>query len=196
MKKKTVFIIPGHRHKPWQKAYKNIAGVLKKQGFFTISIPIPWGKTTISQNTDYFIKEYKKVKRKDKYILGFSFGAIIAFIAATKVTTKGLILCSLSPYFKEDLRKSKKNKLESLSQIQYKDFLEFKSKVLAKRIKAKKIFMLYGDMENKLLVDRVNKTFSQIELREKYLLPIQKTEHNILDKRYLQTISITARVLN
>ncbi len=176
---KTIFIIPGFRHHPKHKAYKAIAKILKSEGYLTVSVTIPWKQTTISQNTQYFLKEYKKIKTKKKYILGFSFGAMIAFLASTKVEVYGLILCSLSPYFKEDLPSS-----------------NFHCAQVAKQTKAKQILMLYGEKEAKPLIKRVNQAFYQIPSPHKYLVSIKKTEHNIGDKRYLHTIHQAAKVLN
>ena len=99
---KAVFIVPGFRQKPKNKAYKEIRKILKSEGYFPVLVNVPWKKSTISENTDYFLKIYKKIKARKKYVLGFSYGAMIAFIASTKVGASGLILCSLSPYFKED----------------------------------------------------------------------------------------------
>ncbi|MDZ4228589.1 MAG: hypothetical protein U1E54_05080, partial [Candidatus Levybacteria bacterium] len=88
--KKAIFIIPGFNHSPADKAYRQIVKVLRKEGYSPILVKIPWKNTTILENTKYFLKEYRKVKLKKKYILGFSFGAMIAFIASTKVRSCGL----------------------------------------------------------------------------------------------------------
>ena len=145
--------------------------MLKKDGYHPILVKIPWKKTTISENTTYFLEKYKKINTKKKYILGFSFGAMIAFIASTKVSPSGLILCSLSPYFKEDMSSS-----------------PLHCRTLAKQIKAKQIHMLYGAKETKPLINRVTKAFRYIPSMHKYLISIQQTEHNIGDKRYLHKI--------
>lgn len=194
--KKTIFIIPGFKHKPSQKAYKAIAKMLKKEGYYPIPISIPWRKTTISQNTEYFLKEYNKIQRKKKYILGFSLGAMIAFVASTKIKTSGLILCSLSPFFEEDLKKVQIRYLSKIKKEYYQDFSGLQCKALAKQIKSKKILMLYGARESKVLIKRVRKAYAQINSTRKYLIPIQHTEHNIGDKRYLYTIHQIAKQLN
>ncbi len=196
MKKKVFFIIPGFRHQPKNKAYKEIAKMLKKEGHITIPVNIRWRQTTISQNCDYFLQKYKKVNSKNKYILGFSLGAMIAFIASTKVNVSGLILCSLSPYFKEDLSKINKNVLSSLKIQQYQDFSKLHCATLAKRIKAKQILMLYGTKEEKSLKKRVRLAFNQISSGHKYLIPIEKTEHDIGNRRYLHKIYQIAKELN
>lgn len=189
--KKSVFIIPGFRQKTTNKAYKTIARMLKKEGYTPIPVIIPWKNTTVTQNTAYFLQEYKKNTAKKKYILGFSFGAVIAFLAATKIHTHGLILCSLSPYFKEDLIRLGIQKNSSL----YQDFLTTRCKVLAKQIKAKHILMLYGTKETKPLISRVHYAFSHIISNNKYLIPIQQTEHNIGGKRYLDSIHLGVKAI-
>ncbi|MFI5265598.1 MAG: hypothetical protein ACHQT7_02540, partial [Candidatus Levyibacteriota bacterium] len=106
IREKVIFIIPGFRQSTTSTAYKEIAKVLKSEGYHPILVKIPWKGSTISSSTEYFLKRFNKIDAKKKYILGFSYGAMIAFLAATKVKTTGLILCSMSPYFKEDLSKS------------------------------------------------------------------------------------------
>lgn len=194
--KKTIFIIPGFRHVPTNKAYTEIVKMLKKEGYSPIVVTIPWKHSTISQNTAFFLKKYKKIQTKEKYILGFSFGAMIAFLASTKVAVDGLILCSLSPYFKEDVLKMNKDVHASLTMERYADFSTLHSGRLTKQLKAKQVLLLYGQKEAKSLINRVNETYDQIPSTHKYLMPIWETEHNIGDKRYLEKIHQIARQLN
>lgn len=192
--KKVVFIIPGFRQRPQNKAYKEITQILKNEGCFPIIVDVPWKSSTISDNTEFFLKVYKKIKAKKKYMLGFSYGAMIAFIASTKVGTSGLILCSLSPYFKEDVSLKKKT-VSSLFAARYKNFSKLHCGTLAKQIKAKKILMLYGTQEARSLIRRTKDAFDQISSCQKYLIPILKTDHEIGDRRYLNTIHQVAREL-
>lgn len=192
--KKTVFIIPGFRQRPQHKAYKEIAKILKSEGYRPVVVAIPWKKSTISENTQHFLKVYKKTRVGKKYILGFSYGAMIALIASTKVRAAGLVLCSLSPYFKEDVVKTRKN-LSSLMMARYEDFSRLHCETLAKRTKAKRILMLYGAQEAKSLIKRVTNAFDQIESSEKHLIRISKTEHEIGNKRYLKTIHYATKQL-
>lgn len=191
---KAVFIIPGFRQKPTNRAYKEIKKILEGEGYFPILVSVPWKKSTISDNTEFFLKVFKKIKAKEKYMLGFSFGAIIAFIASTKVGTSGLILCSLSPYFKEDVS-TKKKTVSPLISARYQNFSKLHCESLAKKIKAKKIFMLYGTQEARSLIRRTKDAFNQISSCQKYLIPILKTDHEIGDRRYLSTIHQAARKL-
>lgn len=194
-KKRPIFIIPGFRQTPTNKAYREISKLLISEGFTPVLMSIPWEKTTISKNTEYFLKEYKRSRSRKKNILGFSYGAMIAFLAATKVDVDTLILCSLSPYFQEDVIQ-KRVPRSPIQADRYEDFSKLNSQDLAKKIKARQILMLYGSREAKELVKRVTQTFDNISLSKKQLLKIKKTEHNIGDKRYLQTIQQIAQTLN
>ncbi len=192
---KAIFIIPGFRQLSTSKAYKEIAKILKSEGYFPILVAIPWKNSTISENVKYFLKEYKKIKVKKKYILGFSYGAMIAFIASTRVSPSGLILCSLSPYFKEDMLAIKSRAISSLMTERYRDFSKLHCATLAKQIKAKQVLMLYGREETRSLIKRVTEAFGEVTLAHKQLIPIKKTEHNIADKKYLFKIHEAARSL-
>lgn len=193
--RKTVFVIPGYKQLPTNKAYKAIAKILRSEGYRPILVTIPWKQSTISENTEYFLKRYKKGSMRKKYILGFSFGAMIALLASTKVNTSGLILCSLSPYFREDLAKIRNIWLSAATKKRYDDFSQMQCAKITKQVKTRKILMLYGALEERVLIKRVNQAFSQIAAKQKYLLPIRQTQHNIGDKRYLRTIHHVAKEL-
>lgn len=196
MRKRPVFIIPGFRHKPKHKPYKAIAAMLKKEGYWPLPVSLSWKEKTISENTEIFLEKFKRVRTKEKYILGFSFGAMIAFLASTKVRVSGLVLCSLSPYFKEDLSVIPETWSSQTMQKRYQDFSKLHHASLIKQIKAKKVFLLYGEKEEKSVITRVKKTYKKVPARQKYLLPIEDTRHEIGNTQYLQTIKYTARVLH
>lgn len=193
--KKVIFIIPGFRQQATSLAYTRLAKMLRSEGYSPILVKIPWKNSTISENTEFFLKRFKKNEDIKKYILGFSYGAMIAFLAATKVKTSGLILCSLSPYFKEDVSKIKNRGISSLMQERYKDFSKLHCESLAKKIKTKQVVMLYGTLEARSLIRRVTETFGKIEGKNKKLISIRKTEHNIGDKKYLQVIHSATQTL-
>lgn len=187
--KKIVFIIPGFRQKPTQIAYRNIAKLLRQEAYFPVRLSVTWKDTTLSENiADVVSKIKKKVHGKEKiYLLGFSYGAMIAFLAATKIPVKGLILCSLSPFFKEDLVKLPIS-ASDLQKKRHESFSLYKAKKVAQKVKAKKVMMFYGANESKPLIARVKKTFRHIPISGKYLLSVQNVEHNIADKKYMTAI--------
>lgn len=192
---KVIFIIPGFRQLPTSRAYKNLAKILKKEGYHPVLVSIPWKNSTISENSDYFISKYKKVKARKKYVLGFSYGAMIAFLASTKIKSNGLILCSLSPYFQEDISTAKNRVLSRLATQRYMDFSKLHCSLLAKRLKTKQVVMLYGTLEARALIKRVRTAFSEIDSENKQLLKVKKAEHNISDKKYTATIQKATKFL-
>ena len=72
-KRKPIFIIPGFKHNPKNKAYKEIAKMLKSEGYHPIVVTIPWRQTTISENTEYFLKQYNKQDANNRLQAEYSF---------------------------------------------------------------------------------------------------------------------------
>lgn len=141
--KKIAYIVPGlgesHKRQP---GYDKVAAMFRKRGIRPIHIEMNWHSKTPRPFENYpkqFLKKYKRPKNTEVYILGFSFGALVAFLSEPKTRPTAIILCSLSPYFKEDLPKPwsrffKKNYPGS----------EYSFNKLAPRIKTK-IFLVAGD---------------------------------------------------
>lgn len=107
MMKKIAYIIPGYRESHLrQRGYNKIAKFFEERRIEPIHVEIDWEKNNSKRFSDYtkqFLDLYRKPKGTEVYILGFSYGATITFLTALKTKPKALILCSLSPYFKEDL---------------------------------------------------------------------------------------------
>jgi pimeloyl-ACP methyl ester carboxylesterase len=107
--KKVAYIIPGYGESHTrQPGYDKVAAFFEEQDIKPVHMEIGWLKRKPGKFKYFvadFLKKYKKNKGTETYVLGFSFGAIIAFLTAQKLKPKAIILCSLSPYFKEDLPK-------------------------------------------------------------------------------------------
>ncbi len=191
---KVIFVIPGFEESVLADGYREVEKIIKAEGYMPVLVDVSWDGTTVSENTEKFLKVYNNIEADKKYILGFSFGAMIAFLASTKVEVTGLILCSLSPYFSEDLPKIGKYWTPSTLK-RYQDFAGLSCNVLAKQLKTQQVLMLYGEEEDKSLVNRVRDAFEKINLSNKYLVPITGAEHNIGDARYLLRIHQVAHRL-
>lgn len=100
---KKVFIIPGYTELPSTKGYKEIAAIFRKKGYDVTVVNITWKRRTMKDYVDQFVKIAEKEKGEFS-VLGFSFGAMVAAISAPELKPKKLFLCSLSPYFKEDMK--------------------------------------------------------------------------------------------
>jgi len=104
MKKVTLYIIPGVGESTRSKNYKEIIRSSQKLGHKVIPVNIRW---SAKMDVSDFISQAKEIildDGKNCFVLGFSLGAYIAAILAPKKKIAGLIFCSMSPYFKSNLK--------------------------------------------------------------------------------------------
>lgn len=181
---KIAYIIPGSGESPDEKAYRQISNFFRKKGIKPIPIKINWKYKLMPDYIEQF-RQQAKIKNPD-YILGFSFGAMIALISSDEIKPKKLILCSLSPWFKEDLPRLKKTWLKITGKRQTKILKEYSFKKISKRVNSKTI-LIYGSKEAKELERRVKDAHRKIKNSE--LIKIQNVKHKLADERYLKTIS-------
>ncbi|MDB5259852.1 MAG: hypothetical protein JWN37_83 [Candidatus Nomurabacteria bacterium] len=186
--KKVVYIIPGggESHKR-QKGYNKIAKMFEEKGITPIHVEIEWEDRKKSQNFsnyfDQFLKVFKKEKGTQIYILGFSFGAMIAYLTASKTKPKAFILCSLSPYFEEDMEKTIKVSWVKRWRKAFVDsysFAKFVSKVKSET------YLLVGDKEDKSVLIRSKEAKKKIKYSR--LTIIKGVKHNIGQKEYQEAI--------
>lgn len=104
-KKATFFIVPGFKQQVTDKCYAWLVKYLKKQDFNVIGVPINWDHRTMKDYIEQFKETYSANKSNTNYVLGFSYGAVTAFMTTSELKPKKVFLCSLSPDFYED-RKS------------------------------------------------------------------------------------------
>jgi pimeloyl-ACP methyl ester carboxylesterase len=99
---KTFFIIPGFGQQAKDKAYNWLTSFLRSSGFNVVHVPIHWERRVMSDYINDFESLYSSNKSAVSYVLGFSYGAVVAFSTAEKLRPNKIFLCSLSPDFKED----------------------------------------------------------------------------------------------
>lgn len=186
MKKSVVFIIPGYKHSTSQKEYQQIGSFFSQQEISPVFVNIPWTRTVITENLDYFLNLFNQVKADKKYLLGFSFGGVIAFLASTKIHVDGQILCSLSPYFREDLSKLKKWWVYIIGKRRYRDFFELSADKIASEIGIP-TRLLYGTQETKLVEERSREVFNALRCN-KQLIEVPGAKHDLSDPEYLKTV--------
>jgi predicted alpha/beta hydrolase family esterase len=99
---KTFFIIPGFKQKPTAKSFDWLREFLSKRGLKVVVVPIKWNYHVMSDWVKEFTTSYNTHKTDINYILGFSYGAVIALLVANILKPEKIFLCSLSSDFKED----------------------------------------------------------------------------------------------
>ena len=186
--KKIAYIIPGFRESHLkQSGYKKIAGYLEEKGIEPIQIEIDWKYKTPARFKDFlaqFLRQYKRPKKDTEvYLVGFSFGAVTAFLAEAKIKPKALILCSLSPYFKEDLEKMRpswrrwfeKNMTESTY-----SFSELASSI------STETFLIVGDQEDIECTRRARDARKKIKTAKLFIA--KGARHNVSQQGYLKAV--------
>lgn len=85
------------------KSYQKVMNCFREKGFEAVPINITWKQNTMRDYVEEFISQLKIETGNEVHAFGFSFGAMIIFLAAPFIRFKQIYLCSLSPYFREDL---------------------------------------------------------------------------------------------
>ncbi len=185
--KKIAYIIPGYcESHARQRGYDKVAKFFEDNGIEPIHMEIDWAKKKpekFSYYTEEFLKAYKKPRNTKVYILGFSYGATIAFLTASKTKPDALILCSLSPYFEEDLKTLKKSWVKWFRQ----HFIEsdYSFKKTAPKIKSP-THLIVGDKEDKACIIRAKD--AKRNIANSKLSIAKNAKHKIGQKEYLAAI--------
>ena len=98
---KKALLIPGWEESITQVAWELIVNKLRASGYQVLDGRPDWDNGTHSD----WLKEIEAKYSHNKFdlVIGHSFGAMLAFKLASKVKIQKLILCSLSPWFAEDV---------------------------------------------------------------------------------------------
>lgn len=182
---KTAFIIPGYWNYPGKNAYKKIETAFKQAGY-TVHVFHPNWFCNLTNITHDFISLYEGKKSSHNVIFGFSYGAMIAFRASLTCNADKLLLCSLSPYFSEDLKKIPlAYKLMALQR--WNDFSKnWKFEELVENFSTPTT-ILYGENENEYIVERVV-ALKQVKPGIVESIPVRHTTHDISKGKYILAI--------
>jgi dienelactone hydrolase len=184
--KKVAYIIPGYGESHTrQKGYGAVAEMFRARGITPLQVEIDWSKKpgVFGDYVKQFLKQYKKPKGTRTYVLGFSFGATTALLSASKAKPDILMLCSLSPYFDEDLKALrpawvrwwKKNIMDS----------NYSFAKLAATV-AQETYVIVGREEDISCIRRAKD--AKRKIRNSSLLIAKGAKHKIGQKEYLAAV--------
>ena len=153
-------------------------------------IQIPWNYRTMR---DWVVFARKRIDpTTENYLFGFSYGAMIALILATEMKSKTIILCSLSPYFKEDLPRVPSSWKAYIGKRRIRDFATLSFKRLASKVTSRTILTV-GEHESNVCHSRVRD--AHLRLKNSRLVIIKGAKHNIHQKEYLAAVERIIRSL-
>jgi pimeloyl-ACP methyl ester carboxylesterase len=188
---KTVLFVPGFQEDLNFRNYASTITAIEKQGYRVKFVPINWKRTTIKDWVNELDRAYASYDSGQTVLAGFSYGAMTAFISATKRNPSELWLFSLSPYFAKDL-KSKNMESTWLKQIgkrRVAAFSELSFSDLAKSVECKTLLFV-GRVETTkwpVMHERTNEAHKLLKTNE--LIVIEGVGHDVADSRYISGIT-------
>lgn len=193
---KTVLFVPGYQEDLGSRDYCATIKAIKKAGYKVIFVPIHWTRTTIDDWVQELETEYAKYDPHETILAGFSFGAMTAFVAASKRTPSELWLFSLSGYFNEDItsKDMKKSWLTHLGRRRVAAFSKLNYSSLAAKIRCK-VLLFVGQIEMDIWPTMKHRTNES----PKYLVNAQLTiidsvGHDVADPKYIAEIAKLIRI--
>ncbi len=174
--------------------YSDLRGAIASKGYRVVPVPFFWNYKTVAQYVEKFIPFYDKHKSEHNTIIGNSYGAMVAFLAAPKLKPDKILLCSLSPFFKEDQDKTTlKYRLRRFGKRREKAMGSLSATQTAKAINQTntKIIMLYGEQEKTLYPELVQRaSHTNKELENARLIEIAGAPHSFNDPAYIKSIKL------
>jgi len=102
--KKKIYIVPGFGESTRMNNYREVIKLSRGKGLEVVSVKIVWDMDKTMNDYLKEVSEQIPNLNEDDYLLGFSFGAYIAYILSQKKIFSGYVFCTISPYFKENLK--------------------------------------------------------------------------------------------
>ena len=185
--KHILYIIPGWNESTSQSEYQELKSHFTSREFIVVEISITWKKRVMSQYVEEFLSQCSHSSEDRVSLLGFSFGAMIAFISSQYISYTHMYLCSLSPFFKEDLNIIPKSWKTTLGKKRIEDFKTISFNEVIKHWYAPfKIYLFYGEKEHPLLIRRVKDAYEKIKYSQ--LISIPNCKHELSNNTYLENI--------
>jgi len=187
---KTVLFVPGYQEDLKSRDYSATITAIKDHGYKVKFVPIKWSRTTIDDWVRELDEVYAKYDPQQTILAGFSFGAMTAFMSATKRNPAELWLFSLSPYFAEDLKSQNMNQawLKRVGHRRVTAFSKLDFKNLAKSVTCKTL-LFTGQLEiNKWPVIGERSAAAHKLLQKNTLTIVKEAGHDVADKHYIAAI--------
>ncbi|OHA92687.1 MAG: hypothetical protein A3G99_01275 [Candidatus Zambryskibacteria bacterium RIFCSPLOWO2_12_FULL_39_23] len=189
-KQRKLYIIPGLGETTRSKNYKEVIRSAKNEGLLVVPVNILWSAD--KDMSDFIQQSDSQIPNNitNDYIFGFSFGAYIASILAKKKKAKGYIFCSISPYFKDDLKYVPE---ESRKYFGKKIMNSFKKYEFPKGLTSSAWFLI-GEKDWKLAIKRAHTSFSKWGSKKEIYI-IKGAAHELTSPNYIKKISFIIRRL-
>lgn len=183
--KRKIIIIPGFGESESEEAYIQLKEDIQSYSGSIVEFYNPiWDRRTVRHWINDFKNKFKDVDLSQFTVIGFSMGAYITLALSKEQKFKKIILASLSPYFKENLKQLPEDALKFMGKNRIKDF----SSVMVPSTINSSCTFLFGDKDWKIAIAQAEKLASKYN--GKFFL-IKDTGHE-LTENYIKKITAEA----
>ncbi len=182
-----MYVVPGYGGKVDRKD-KDVRKFLSiiSEKFEVVPVKIDWGRKTMTDYAAQFLEQYDFSSR-GSCVFGFSFGAYISFITSPYTQPSLQILASLSPWFKEDIKRLPPKSRKNISMKMTRDLKSYSFNDISSRISPEtRNFIFVGDKEGKDVMFRAKDAYRKLEGSEIFVC--KGAGHNLFHKTYLETV--------
>jgi len=170
------------------KPFQWLVKFLENKKIKVIKTPIQWKNKTLSENSNEFIGFFNKHKTEENYILGFSYGAVITLLTASKTKPEKIYLCSLSPDFIEDRDVMIPRQKKYIGKKRFADTATRSGIDLAKNLKIPTV-VFYGEKEGKDYLQLKKRCQETVQLAQNAkLIVVKNSPHKIDFPEYIEEI--------
>jgi pimeloyl-ACP methyl ester carboxylesterase len=138
---------------------------------------------------DQVAGQIKKTIQPGDSLFGFSFGAMVAMVLASRFQFSTLYLASMSPFFRLQLATLPQSWQRSIGTNRVKDFATYDLQRLASTISASTIFFI-GELESQkwpLMLESVEMANRLINTSR--IVNVPKTGHDLASQNYIRSIA-------
>lgn len=184
--KKTLYIIPGFGESARMAPYPKIATIAKSNGYRVVTCSPKWSRRVATDWIKELENRLKKEQAQRVTVLGFSLGAYITLNVARNFYFKKIIVCSPSPFFKDDIRHMGHSAWKFLGKKRMQDFNKYR---FSTNIKSEITFMV-GEKENTpdFYMDNIDKRYRMWAGKKKKII-VPGAGHDIASGDYLKLIA-------
>jgi pimeloyl-ACP methyl ester carboxylesterase len=183
--KKTLYIIPGFGESTRMTPYPKIVAIAKSNGYRVVTYNPKWSRGVATSWINNFKKVLAHETSRHVTVLGFSFGAYIAINTAKDFYFQKIIACSLSPFFKDDIKYISPSARRFLGKRRIRDFVKYS---FPRGSKSEAVFMV-GEKEitTDFYPENIDRRYREWSGKKKKIV-VANAEHDIASGDYLQAI--------
>ncbi len=193
---KVAYIIPGFTESAHDFPYTQIKEWLQEKSIHAVPIDITWDLqkeiARMPSYTEQFLSQFKQEHQPNDevYVLGYSFGAIVAWIASQEIQPHTIILCSMSPFFKEYINEHREVWNKKMLKIGEANVQEYSFGLDKPHITRAQVHILIGTDEPVSIVEWSKKVFLHLQNAHvtTTLSLAQGSSHDIKNEQYLKEL--------